>query len=318
MKQITKLLIITTLILSQSFTKEIKPLFTIASKALVLDFVIDGYYLYVGNNEGSVEIFDIRSAQKVDEILIAPNYSAKGTMVHSRILSVDRYNGKTLIVSTTTNGYNNIWLHDGVKLRQIIKSSQKIDIKEARFLGDDDFIFGTLGYDVINYSLGDNYSLYSNQIEQSAFSDMAISRDKKSIATASESGQVMLIDTKSGAIIKEFKPLNLDNIYKIAMQNGTIITAGQDRRVGVYPSYGTPYYIKSNFLVYSVGLSPSGKWGVYSSNEDNDLQLFDTRTGAKKDVFVGHNSVPSTIKFISEDGFFSAGYGYEIYYWRLK
>ncbi len=70
-------------------------------------------------------------------------------------------------------------------------------------------------------------------------------------------------------------------------------------------------------MVYSVGLSPSAKIGVYSANEENDLQLFDVVSGKKTDVLKGHDSVPSTIKFFDEMGFFSAGFGYNIYYWHL-
>ena len=59
----------------------------------------------------------------------------------------------------------------------------------------------------------------------------------------------LLLNSKSGKVIKKFKPLNLDNIYKLAYKNGNILTAGQDRRVGVYPKNGTPYYIKSDFFI---------------------------------------------------------------------
>ena len=180
------------------------------------------------------------------------------------------------------------------------------------------FVFGTLGYDVVRHTFTDNYSASKKHIEESSFSDMVMSEDKKSMVTASESGQVMLLDSHSGDILKKFKPLNLDNIYKLAYKNGTIITAGQDRRVGVYPKDAEVYFIKSNFLVYAVGLSPSGKTAVYSANEDSDLQLFDVATGKKTDILKGQDSIPSTIKFINEDGFLSAGYGNIIYYWHLK
>jgi WD40 repeat protein len=147
---------------------------------------------------------------------------------------------------------------------------------------------------------------------------MELSADKKTAVTASESGQVTIVSTKTGEILKQPAPLNLDNIYKLAYQNGNIITAGQDRRVGVYPQNAKPYTIKSNFLVYSVGLSPSGKLGVYSSNEENDLQLFDVESGKKLHTLTGHESIPSTIRFFDENGFFSAGYGNTIYYWYLR
>jgi len=81
---------------------------------------------------------------------------------------------------------------------------------------------------------------------------------------------------------------------------------------------GKPYYIRSDFLVYAVGLSPSGKTGVYSSSEASDLQLFDVRSGQKTDRLVGHDAVPSTIRFFSEEGFSQQGMktGYFTGTWR--
>jgi WD40 repeat protein len=317
MKYLLTLLILIFLI-TPLFAREIRPAFVMQSKGMVNDFVLDGLKLYVANDEGSVEIFDLRERRKTGEIFIQPMKTTKGDWVNVKILSVDRRNGKTLIVSTAEKGYRNIWLHDGKKLHPVITQKRKSTVKKARFIDDKNFLFGTLGYDIIRYTLNDDYKVYKHHIEESAFSDMVLSTDKKTAVTASESGQVTIIDTQTGKILKQPVPLNLDNIYKVAYQNGNIITAGQDRRVGVYPQNAKPYAIKSNFLVYCVGLSPSGKLGVYSSNEENDLQLFNVESGKKLHILTGHESIPSTIRFFDEDGFFSAGYGNTIYYWYLK
>jgi len=306
------------LITLPTFPKDIKPAFTLKTQGLVNDFVLDGIYLYVGTDDGLVEIFNIQTRKKVDEIFITAEKSAMGDWVNPKILSVDRNNGKTLIVSSSIDGYRNVWIHNGKELKRLISTEKKITIKEARFVDNKNILYGTLAYEVANYSLGEGYRTYSKQVEQSTFSDMVLSEDKKSFVTASESGQVTVMDVKTGKILKQPKPLNLDNIYKLDYKNGNIITAGQDRRVGVYPKDGKPYYLKSNFLVYCAALSPSGNIGVYSANEKNDLQLFNVATGKKTDVLRGQDSVPSTIKFFDEDGFFSAGYGYSIYYWYLK
>ena len=316
---ILKLLLISTLLSLFVGAKEIKPAFILKSCGLVNDFVLDDFHLYTATNEGVVEIFDIRIQKKVGEILLPSHMSAFGKKVPTKVLSVDRLNAKTLIVSTDIDGYRDVWLHDGKVLKPIIDKDKKVTVKEARFINDEEFMYGTLGYDITRYSTNDSsYQVYSGHIEQSAFSDMVMSKDKKRMVTASESGKVTLIDVQSGKVLNEFESLNVDNIYKLDYKNGTIITAGQDRRVGIYPKVGKPYYLKSNFLVYSVGLSPSAKVGVYSANEHNDLQLFDINSGKKMDVLRGHDSVPSTIKFFDEEGFFSAGFGYNIYYWHLS
>ena len=298
--------------------KEITPAFVMHSRGLVNDFVIDGMKLYAANDEGSVEIFDLSARKKSGEIFIPPMQTGKDSFVNVKVLSVDRRNGKTLIVSTAAKGYRRVWLHDGSRLKPVITVANKLAIKEARFINDTDFLFGTLGHDIIRYTLNDDYRVYRHHLEESALSDLVLSQDKTVLASASESGRVTLMDVKTGKILDTSRERNLDNIYKLAMQNGTIITAGQDRRVAVYPKDAAPYTIKSKFLVYSVGLSPSGKLGVYSADENNNLQLFDIQSGRKLHLLKGHKAIPSTIRFFDEDGFFSAGDENTIYYWYLK
>jgi WD40 repeat protein len=297
--------------------REIKPAFVMQTSGLVSDFVIDGDKLYVGTDEGIVDIFSLRSRKLINQIFIKPNITAQGMEVASKIISVDRHQGKTLIVSMSSDGYRYVWLDDGEHLRAIIQPKDRQIIRKARFIDDKHFIFASVGYEVSKYTLNDYYTVYKKHIQQSAFSDMELSEDKKHMVSVSESGAVHVSDVATGEVIQTYA-LNLDNIYKVAYQNGTIITAGQDRRVAVYPKEGKPYVIKSDFLVYAVGLSPSGKIGVYVSNEKSDLQLFDVATGQKTHRLIGHQALPSTIRFFSEKGFFSAGYENKIFYWHLE
>ena len=297
--------------------REIKPAFVMQTSGMVRDFVIDADKLYVATEEGSVDIFSLRKRKMIDQIHIPLEMVEGGEAFISKAISVDRYAQKTLIVSTSVGGYSYVWVHDGEKLRAVITPQKKQVIRKARFIDGRHFIFGSAGYEISHYTLDDHYTIYKNHIEESAFSDMELSKDKKTMVSASESGTVTLSDIKSGKVIKQYA-LNLDNIYKLAYQNGTIITAGQDRRVAVYPKEGKPYTLKSRFLVYAVGLSPSGTLGVYSHNENSDLQLFDVASGKKLHTLIGHHAIPSTIRFFSEKGFFSAGYENKIFYWHLE
>ena len=299
------------------YGKDIKPTFTLYSKGFVNDFVIDKDKIYVGNDEGSVEIFDLPTQKLVGEIFIEPILTSQKTWKNANILSVDRFNNKTLIISNDKGPYTNAWIHDGKILTHTISPNKKLSIKKAKFLNDNTLFLGTLGYEISVFNSSDNYQEYITQPEQSSFSDLVLSEDKKTVVTASESGQVILSDVKSGKILKEFQALNLDKIFQLAYKNDIIITAGQDRRVVVYNKNIKPFYIKSNFLVYSVGLSPSGKIGIYSSNTDNDLQLFNTKNGKKTDILKGHYAKPSIIKFYDENSLFSAGFENKIFYWRL-
>lgn len=306
------------LLVNFTFAKDIKPIFVLETRDLVYDFVLDGSYLFASNAMGTIEVFDLFKQKKVDEIVLPPMYNMHGEQVTSKILSVDRLNGKTLFVSTTLKGFRDVWLHDGRNLKHMIKAENKLSVKEARFIDDGSFILGTIAHEMILYNINDSYKTYRKHIEQSSFSDLVLSEDKKTMISSSESGRVTLTDVKTGEILKFFESQNVDNIYKIDYKNGTIITAGQDRRVGVYPKDSDPYYIKSDFLVYTASLSPSGKTGVYSSGEENSLQVFNTKTKEKTDKLIGHYATPRTIKFFKENELFSSGDDNKIFYWKIN
>ncbi len=315
--QFLKYLLFSILLALTISAKDIYPTFILSSKGFVNDFVYDNGKLYVATDIGTVEVFDLYQQKLIHEITLPHLTTTKGALVPPKVLSVDRFNNKMLIVSTTIKGFRNVWLHDGQNLTQLVSTKKKLTIKEARFIDDENFMFATLGHEVIRYNNKDSYKAYSTHVEESTFSDMTLSRDKQQVLSASESGRVTVTDTKSGKILKTYESQNVDNIYKIAYENGTIITAGQDRRVGVYPKDGKPYHIKSNFLVYSASLSPSGKTGIYSSTEHNYLQLFDIHSRKLKERLIGHYAPPTTIKFINEKEFFSSGDEKNIFYWNL-
>lgn len=313
MKKICLILLLLNLI----FAKDLKPIFTLDTRALVYDFVLDGRQLFVANDMGTIEVFDLFEQKKVDEIVLPPVFTLQGERTTPKIISVDRLNGKTLFVSTTLKGFREVWLHDGFKLEKVIKKEDELTIRKAKFVDDGKFVLGTIGYEMILYDTSDSFKLYRKHIEESAFSDVMLSEDKKTMVSSSESGRVSLLDVKTGEILKKFESQNVDNIYKISYKNGTIITAGQDRRVAVYQQNEEPYYIKSNFLVYSVGLNPSATIGVFSSGEENDLQVFDIKTKKMLNRLVGHTSVPTNIKFFNEKELFSSGDENKVFYWKI-
>lgn len=315
--QTIKTLLIIILLTSSAYTKDIYPTFILKSKGHVLDFVYEDAKLYVANDKGSIEIFDLRTQQLIDEIIVPTLQTTKGEVIEAKVISIDRYKGKTLFVTNSTKAYRNVWLHDGIKLKRIITPKNKMSIKKAKFIDENNYLFGTLGHEIIVYNNQDNYKAYTKHLENSAFTDMTLSSDKKRVLTSSESGRVTLSEVSSGKVLEIFESLNVDNIYKIAYAKETLITAGKDRRVGVYAKDQEPYYIKSDFLVYCAALNPSATLGIYSSGEQNELQLFNIKSGKKKDKLIGHYAIPSTIKFINEKELFSAGYENNIFYWNL-
>ena len=313
-----KLYILIFLLIYSVYAKDIKPSSHFVSVGFVNDFVINNNNLYVGNDIGTVDIFDIKTKKITNQILLPPLTSSMHKIIPADILSVDYFNGKVLILSVGKDSYRNVWIYENNILKQIINEDKKLTIKEARFINDEQIMFATLGSDIILHDMSENYNLYKTQISSSAMSDMTLSFDKKSMVIADESGTVKMIDVKNSKITQTHSSQNVDNIYKVAFSNGVIVTAGQDKRVGVYQDNQKPYYIKSNFLVFCVGISPSGETAVYSSGQESHLQLFNTKTKIKHDRLIGHRGIVNKIIFINEKELFSSSRDNNILYWELN
>lgn len=305
------------LLVCLSEAKDIAPLFRLHTIGFVTDFVLDGNRIYVANDMGVVDIFDLGTGKIVDQIVLEPIRSGRGELVPARITGIDRLNAKTLIVSSGENNYRNVWIEEMGRLTQIIDEKKKLVIKEARFVNDERILFGTFDSDVILYNMTENYEVYHRSNSQSALCDISLSTDGKKMVTSDESGTVKLFDVESSKVEQELSSENVDRVYSVAYRSSVIITGGQDRRVGVYRTGEKPYHLKSDFLVYSVGLSPSGRVGVYSSGEEQALQLFDTKTKKKMDRLVGHREIVSKIEFIGEHSLISSGDGQEIFLWKV-
>ncbi len=297
--------------------KDIKPTSTFNSVGFVNDFVVDSDTLYVANDMGTIDVFDLKNHKIINQIILPPLTSSMNKIIPADILSVDYLDGKVLILSVGSDSSRNVWIYEKHTLNQIINEDKKLTIKEARFINSEQIFLATLDSDIILYDLSENYAQYNTHKSDSALSDIAISDDKKTIFMADESGTVKVIDLLTSKTLQTYASQNVDNIYKVASNNGVTLTAGQDKRVGVYSNTDKPYYIKSDFLVFCVGLSPSGKIGVYSSGQSSDLQLFNTKTKSKYDRLIGHDGVVNKILFTNENEIYSSQRGRSILYWRL-
>lgn len=305
------------LLLSGMHAKDIFPTFKLRSVGFVSDFVVDANKLYAANDMGTIDIFDLKSKKIINQIILPPVTTKMNKLIAPNILSVDYLNGKVLIVSVGKDSFRNVWIYENKELKKIIDERKKLTIKEARFLNDEQIIFGTLASEIILHDTKEQYNIYSTHISQSTMGDMHLNFDKTEIAIADESGEVKIIDAKSSKVKKIFSVQNVDNIFHVAFSNDVIVTAGQDRRMAVYQNTQEDYHIKSDFLVYCVGLSPNARTGVYTSGEENHLQLFNPKTKIQGNRLVGHNTPANQIKFVNEKELFTSEGRRDIFYWRL-
>jgi len=298
--------------------KEIEPLYTLkTSGGFVTDVVLDGDKIYVATDMGSVDIFALGSEKMIAQIVLEPVISGRGELMPAHISRIDRQNSKTLIVSMGKDNYRNVWIEEGGKLKQIIDERKKLLIREAHFVDDDRIVFGTFDADIVLYNISEGYKSYEKANSQSTLSDLVLSADAKTMVTADESGAVRVYEVESAKLNSEYDSQNVDKIYSVAYSNGVVVTGGEDRRVAVYQEGVKPYHLKSDFLVYAVGVSPNGKTGVYSDGESQVLQLFNTTTKKKLDRLVGHKEIVNKIIFISEHSLISSGEQNELFFWKI-
>ncbi|WP_455755636.1 WD40 repeat domain-containing protein [Sulfurimonas sp.] len=312
-------LIIFFLIFSLSLlAKEIHPTSSFNSVGYVNCFIVNKNQLFAGNNIGIVDVFDIKTKKITNQIILPPLTTAMNKLIAQNIISVDYLNGKILIVSIGEKTFRNVWIYENNELKKIVDESKKLTIKKAMFVNDDRILFGTFGSEVILHDTYENYNLYKSHVEQSTIGGIMLSEDKTKMITSHESGKVNLIDVSTSKLLNTYDTQNVDNIYDVAYSNGVILTAGQDRRVAIYQNGEKDYHIKSNFPVYAVGLSPNGNTGAYSSGDEQNIQIFDTKTKKLGDILVGHTSRLTQIWFANEKEIYTVGNRHKIYYWKLN
>ncbi len=299
------------------FAVEIKPIATIEVSGLVSDMAEENGYLYVATDNGSVDIVDLATQKIVRQIHFAPILRSDGGYTPARIHAIDRYKGKTLMVTSAPNAYRNVWVERNGTLSKVIDASRNLMPKHAFFDKAGKILLGGFGSEVTRYDTSDSFVHYSRQVSESTLGGMALDAKREVAVMADESGSVAVMEINSSKVLQRLDREHVDNIYRVAYANGTLVTAGQDRRVGVYLPDGSSYHIKSDFLVYAVAISPSGKTALYSSGTEHTLQLFDTRTGKKGHQLTGHHATPGKILFVTEKAVISSGDEKVVYFWKL-
>ena len=78
------------------------------------------------------------------------------------------------------------------------------------------------------------------------------------------------------------------------------------------------YFKEASFLVYSVGLSPSGKLGAFASDEDNNVTVFNINSKENLYKLTKNKSTLTNILFINENEIFVTSDDKKINYYKLN
>ncbi|NPA73758.1 MAG: WD40 repeat domain-containing protein [Epsilonproteobacteria bacterium] len=306
------------IIVATVFATEIKHNNELSADGEIINLLIKDGNIYATTDISVVDVFDMKSKKIVKRIKFSKVKDFFGDLSDVRIFSVDKLEDKLLFASQGTKGFSRVYLYYDDQLHKLFDENDKMAIMKVKFIDKDTIVFALLSSEVILYNLKDKKVIYDKQVSGSKFSDFQLNKDKTKMLLSDESGSGKLVDIKNGNVIKKFEGQNLDNTYQVDYKSGVIAIASKDRRCGIYKEDGSlAYHKESNFLVYSVGLSPSGKLCAYPSDNKNTISIFDVDSRENQYKLVNIESPVSNIVFLDDDHIVTSNNN-KIKFWSLK
>lgn len=312
-----KIFIIFALIVNLFAIDTLEPTKVFKASGTVQDIVYKDSKLYAGTSNGSVEIFDTISGEKIQTIKVPDIEDFMGDVIPAKIYSIDFVDGKILIASQGMRGYRNIFLYENGELKKIIGIDKKYFIQKASFIDANKIVFALLSNQIGVYDIKNKKLEYLKQISPSSFAHFMLSEDKKELVTTDESGVVRKLDISNGKVLDDKMAKNLDKVYQLDYKNGVILTAGQDRKSVIYKD-GSCDELHFDFLLYSCGLSPNAKLGGVAYNEKNEVLVFDVKSKKYLYKLVGQKATLTQILFINEDELYISSDDSQINYFKLR
>ena len=299
--------------------KDLNPQHSLMASGGITDLVLQEDKLFVATTASSVDIFNIKTNEKIDSIKMPKIKDFIGDIIESKVYSVDVLKKDILILSQGENGGRNVNIYKDGQMQSIIEDTQRLFIGRAKFLDENHIVYALLSNQIYLYDIKNKKVLKEIQISQSKFSNFKFTQDKSKIIICDESGVITMIDSKSFEVLKTFKSQNLDNVFQIDIKNNLILTAGQDRRAAVYNiNTNEAYYKEFSFLIYSVALSPSGKLAAFASDEENNVTIFNTTTKENLYKLTQNKTTLTNILFINENEIFVSSDDEKINYYKLN
>ena len=284
------------------------------------DFYIDGNEVIIVTGAGTIETYNLQTGKQTGIIKMPEIHDFMGDAVASKVYSIDKTSGMLLYVIQGHHGFRNVYLKQGENTIKLIDADiNKMLVKKARFISDNQILLALMSNDLILYEIDKRNVSTRLSISPYTFSDFDLDASKKFAYTTDESGVVHKVNLMEGKIVSEYSGNNVDNVFKLAYKNGTLITAGQDRRVGIYSTQlDSRYYLQKDFLVYCVGLNSSGMIGAYTADETNTIYLFDVLTRSHFSSLKGHKGIVSRIEFVDEHTIVSGSEDGYLMIWEIE
>ena len=299
--------------------KVLSPVLEIPVNGSTKDMVLKGNTLIIGTDSGLLQVYDYETKAFTKTIKLPKVKDFVGDMIAPRVFSVDKIEERYLLISDSgKGGYSNLWIHENNSSRQVLNHHDKMAVIKARFITKEHILLGLLSNEAVLFDIQSGKELFRVQLSESKFSDFALNERRTEAVFACESGVLNVIDTKTGAIRKVLKSVNVDNVYKVDFKNGIVSGAGQDRRGAIYDLRSAKgSYIKGDFLIYATGLSPSADKVAFAMDEQNHISIYVRESKLKIAELQGQKSTLNTILFKDENVLFSASDDNTVMMWKI-
>lgn len=299
--------------------KELNPKFSLKASGGVTNLVLKENLLLASTTASSVDIFDIEKKELIKKIEIEKIKDFTNQAIDSKVYSTDIIDNKILILSQGQSGGRDIFIYENEKLENIISHKDRLFIAYAKFLDSQNIIYALLSNQIYIYNIKEKRILNELQISQSSFSHFVLNEKKDTLFVADESGIISQIDIKSFKKTKTFKGQNVDRVFQVDVKKDRLLTAGQDRRVAIYNfGFSKPYYLSTNFLIYTGALSPSSNKAAFCFDEQNSVAVFDTNSKEILYKLINNRAILTNILFLNEDELFVASDDEHINFYNLK
>ena len=114
--------------------KDLNPQHSLMASGGITDLVLQEDKLFVATTASSVDIFNIKTNEKIDSIKMPKIKDFIGDIIESKVYSVDVLKKDILILSQGENGGRNVNIYKDGQMQSIIEDTQRLFIGRAKFL----------------------------------------------------------------------------------------------------------------------------------------------------------------------------------------
>lgn len=270
--------------------------------------------LFIATDNSSVEVYDIKLRKMLEPIKIPYIKTYINEKMPSKTFSIDTIGGKIMLLHEEDFGKKALSIYENSKLKTI--SLQDESIKKALFLDENTAILASISDEIYYFDLNNCKVIFSFKFSTAALGDIALNADKKTLSVADEGGVIYLFDTQKKEVIKTYSA-HKDNVYSLLYENSVIVSGSADKNVAVIRN-GEIKFVKSDFLIYCVGLSRSANVFAYMDGENSDITVRNVGDMQKIATIKTSMNTINSIIFIDDSSIVASGYGNEILFWRFK